>query len=329
MWVLCSVLGAGCGLQARPRAPVVAAEVYALRTEVREGALVLTWRGKPAAHTTTYQVQRRERRATDDAEPPFGALLVNITWVAEDPRDAPRFEVIGTVPAVPGGYYEIADDNLTANRRYTYRVHTLPNRGRDDATYRGPEIGASWDTPPPPPESVTVIPVDGGVRLEWQAVPGATGYRVYRKLSEDTSTRAHFSVVEMTKFTDLGPGAQEARYIVRSVRERAAGSPRELEGKSSPVATLEDIAVLAPPPTELRAVQGDGGVSLSWRRPESTTPLRFRVYRQTGDEWTALSELIASTAYDDAEAPAGVRYRVVSVDALGREGPPSETVRPR
>lgn len=324
--VIVSLGLAGCGLQARPQPPVVDAAVYGMRVEVVDGKAQVIWRGRPERRYTRFQVQRRDHVIPEGGDPLYGSLLPNLNLVIETEVEPARFHVVGDLPVVRNNpLYAFTDQGLEDGRRYTYRVRPMPVRDRKEQPYRGREVALSWDDPPPPPDDVVLEPVRGGIQLHWKAVPGATGYRVYRVDAADQPSRAHLSLLEVPGFTDLGPGARNVAYVVRSVRLRPGAQPVELEGASSKPARLEAVSELAPPPEGLQMVRGDGEISLSWRQPEGSSDLRFRVYRNEGGRWVRLTEKpLESTSFTDSAPGGASAYRVVSVDAAGREGPPSE-----
>jgi len=125
-------------------------------------------------------------------------------------------------------------------------------------------IQAPYVATPAAPSAVSAVGASGQVAVTWPAVPGATGYRVYRDGLQVAST---MSPAFLDTGLDNGVGY---RYIV--VATNIAGwSPLSAAVAGTPTAVAPST------PVGLVAAPGDATVALAWTATPSTTG--YRVYR--------------------------------------------------
>jgi alpha-tubulin suppressor-like RCC1 family protein/fibronectin type 3 domain-containing protein len=130
-------------------------------------------------------------------------------------------------------------------------------------------------TPPAAPAALTAVPGNARVSLAWDAVPGATGYKVQRSTISG-SGYADFAgnTVSTTALVDTGLlNGTPYFYVVVALNGDIPGAP-SIEASATPT---------APPPTVsgLSAVPGNAQVRLSWT--ESPGATGYRVQRSTVD----------------------------------------------
>ena len=63
-----------------------------------------------------------------------------------------------------------------------------------------------------PVSNLKAVSASGGVNLSWDAVPGATGYLIYRQVGSDASTRKLIRVVTGTSYTDVNASTTTMNY---------------------------------------------------------------------------------------------------------------------
>ena len=176
-----------------------------LAVEGREGAVRITFTATPASGDEIVDGYDVLRRAEKSGERTF-------------------FERIGSLPA--GGkrahLATFVDDHVVAGFTYHYRVRPR-FRGEPPAPtlhYAGPEEVFTWLDPPAPPGTVTATPLHLAARLAWDAVAGATGYRVYAVDSAGNASAepASRGTVEHETWTPVAlQDGVTMRYVVRSV----------------------------------------------------------------------------------------------------------------
>jgi len=125
-------------------------------------------------------------------------------------------------------------------------------------------IQAPYVAPPAAPSGMTAVGATAQVRLDWPAVDGATGYRIYR---DGLQLATSVSTSYLDTGLDNGVG-----YSYAIVATNVAGwSPLSAAVTGTPT-------VVAPSsPQGLVAAPGDGTVSLAWGATAGTTD--YRVYR--------------------------------------------------
>lgn len=157
--------------------------------------------------------------------------------------------------------------------------------------------------------------VTGPIELSWSAIPGATGYNVYRRAGSgafDFDSQLNGATPHPgTSFTDPGAGLTGGtayRYVIRAV----AGSPA-LESASSNELSTTAIARPAAPAGSVTALAvADGVVNVSWSAVAGVAG--YNVYRRTSagsyDFGVPLNGAtpFSGTAYADATAVDGTTY---------------------
>jgi len=214
------------------------------------------------------------------------------------------------------------DTGLTDGTSYTYRVTAVDIYGQQSQ----PSPTASA-TPLAVPGAPTGVSATGGnqlVTLQWQAVSGATAYRVYRQNADGTWPTAALATLtspSTTSYTDSGL-TNGTSYTYRVTAVNTSG-----ESPPSGTATATPLPPVPPPPAGLTATAGNAQVSLSW--PAVTAAASYRVYRRNPDgTWptSALATVAApATAYTDTTTAnyTSYAYRVTAVDAYNQESLPS------
>ncbi len=190
-------------------------------------------------------------------------------------------------------------------------------------------LAACPEDPPPAgpagptaPANLVVEINDSRAILTWDAVDGATEYRIYRAGPDGTLTRiAEGVTVTETTFidTDLTNGT-EYRYVVRAVNS---------DGESG---DSEEIMLTSPAlwgPVNLAVEINDSRAILTWDAVDGAE--EYRVYRASPDEIftrIASNTTITETTFTDTGLVNGTeyRYRVRAVDSADGESSDSAEV---
>jgi hypothetical protein len=206
---------AACGLKGgapsvRPPAPV-----GALVVEGRDGAVRVRWESNPLARiggsrVASFDVLRRE----------------------EDPSERNFFVKVGSVPAGDGAAttHLFVDPAPPADAQLVYRVRARASSEppTDQEAYSGPQEAIHWVPPLPPPRGVQAVPLHLSVRLSWNPVDGANGYRVYTLDSAGVASAepVNRGTLDRTNFVVFGlVDGKPVRLAVRSVRIEAVSPP--------------------------------------------------------------------------------------------------------
>ena len=206
---------------------------------------------------------------------------------------------------------------LTNGTTYFYKVSAVNANGESPLSAEAsatPQVAA-----PAAPTGLAATPGNGQVSLAWNAVSGATSYKIYRGTASGAETLFQ-SGITATNFLNTGL-TNGTTYFYKVTAVNAGGeSPQSSEASATP-------QVAAPAaPTGLAAVAGDGQVSLSWNAVSGATS--YKVYRGTasGAE-TLLQSGLATTSFLNTGLTNGTTYfyKVTAVNA-GGESPLSAEV---
>ncbi|MES2569496.1 MAG: hypothetical protein V4710_05520, partial [Verrucomicrobiota bacterium] len=164
----------------------------------------------------------------------------------------------------------------------------------------------------------------GSVKLTWQAVEGASTYRIYRKNSEAAAYTAPLSDFSGNEFTDSPAEDGAYWYTVASIRD-ANGEVSESPFSPSVTATADRVPPL--PPTNLALSLQGLGLHASWTAPQETG-LVYSLYRSNGpsDKTAVATHLGVTSGIDPTPDSAKPYYYVTSFDAAGNESAPSASV---
>ena len=162
-------------------------------------------------------------------------------------------------------------------------------------------------TGPSSPANLDVEISDGQAELTWDAVAGATEYRIYSVGSDGTLTRiAEAVTITETTFTVTGlDNGTTYRYVVRAVNSAGIESGDSSEISATPALTIPPV------PKNLTANPADAQVTLSWAASNSAD--EYRVYRASTPDGTlvriAEGTTITETSYIDTGLTNGTEYR--------------------
>lgn len=157
------------------------------------------------------------------------------------------------------------------------------------------------------PELTKVEQISNGVRIYWNSVSGADGYRVYRK-TEGTSWK-FLGTISSTCYVDTDSLTEASlyHYTVRAYSGKTL-SAYNTDGLS--------IQILAKPSLTGAENQTDG-ILVSWLPVAGAA--EYRVYRKTaGASWSVMG-VCTDTCYLDQTAEDGVTY-IYTVRALSDQG---------
>ena len=154
------------------------------------------------------------------------------------------------------------------------------------------------------PEVSSVTNVVGGVKITWEAVPGAEKYRLFRK-TYNVSTKkwskwANLADTTSVQYTDkTAVTGTKYKYTVRCISADGKTYTSSFDSAGKNI-----TYVAAPTISSLKNV--NGGVKVVW--PKTKGASKYRVFRKTGSgKWTKLTDT-TSTTYTDKKASNGKTY---------------------
>ncbi len=196
------------------------------------------------------------------------------------------------------------DFTVAAGTTYSYRVSALNTGGTSN--YSAPLDAL---TLPDTPSNLTLTPISATqVDVSWNAVTGATSYRVDRSL--DGSIWSTVGTTPATTLTDLtaAPGTQ---YLYRVTALNASGP--------STASSPSTILTLPAAPTTFSAnPTGPTTVTLIWTPTTGADSYQLERSIAGTNTWTLITTL-TTTSYSDDPLTSGVTYayRVRAVNAAG------------
>ena len=152
---------------------------------------------------------------------------------------------------------------------------------------------------------------EDGITVRWAAVPGAAGYRVYRKYGD--TKWAVIGDAATTSFTDAEAiGGTTYTYTVRCLDEDG----KTCSGFDAQGVSAVRKSVAAPKLSSVEAVED--GLRLRWEAVQGAA--EYCVYRKTEEDgnWTVLVR-VPGTSCTDKTAAFGMRYSY-TVCCLGSDG---------
>ena len=150
------------------------------------------------------------------------------------------------------------------------------------------------------PKLVSVTNVSTGVSVKWNAVAGATSYRIYRRGAGATYWY-YLGEVKGTVFTDTGISSASGKYYRYTVRA--------VSGYYSGFDTTGLYLMRISDPVLISARSSTAGITVKWAKVAGAQG--YQVYRKTGTSTWALVSTVKSgttTQYVDASAKKGVTY---------------------
>ena len=243
---------------------------------------------------------------------------VQLTWTAVADADGYRvyrgsaaggpFSQVGTTQAAVLTY---TDTGLSPNTTYYYKVAAYNTTG--ESAQAGPASATTLADPPVAPTQLAAQALSASsIRLSWNAVTGATGYRVYRSATS-AGTYTQVGTAQGTGFTDTGL-SPNTTYYYKVAAYNTAGESAQAGPASA--TTLADPPVA---PTQLAAqALSASSIRLSWNAVAGATG--YRVYRSaTADGVYTEIGTTMGTSYTDVGLKANTVYfyRVAAYNAAG------------
>ena len=197
------------------------------------------------------------------------------------------------------------DSGVSPNRTETYTIRCIDKNGNTVSGFYSK--GWSKKYTPVAPTISKLDNTSGGIKLSWNKVTGAYGYRLYRKTS---SGWKRIKDTTATIYTDsaVKSGRTETytiRCIDRNGKTVSGFYSKGWSRKYTPVA-----------PTISKLDNTSGGIKLSWNKV--TGAYGYRLYRKTSSGWKRIKDTTA-TIYTDSAVKSG-RTETYTIRCIDRNG---------
>lgn len=170
-------------------------------------------------------------------------------------------------------------------------------------------VFAAITRPAAPEITVSHIAATGQIRLSWEPIPGAKGYRIYRA-EEGSGDYSHIHTTKLPGFTDeTAENGRSYTYYVRTV-----SSFRFPSGPSTEVLCAR---VLPQPEIRLTGVEKTGRTRIRWESIAGAD--HYRLYRSEDGSLWELLETTKAAGFTDNNGDTGKEYfyrlQAVAADA--------------
>lgn len=237
-----------------------------LRVQVGDGQALLAWRRSPELDVAGYHVERSS--GVNDAYERLNGQVV------------------------PGRQSRWLDTTALGATRYFYRVLAVDSAGNVSRPTSAVMAVVADETPPEPPESVTVEVNDRRLTIRWAASPSpdVQGYYVFRGPAEDRLVRLNDEPMPGTQRVDSGyaqggltPGNH---YVVHVV----AADYGENESEPAVARSVIPDDVAPDPPSSMRVTNRYGRhAEILWSASRSRDIAFYELTRRTGGRDTVIA----------------------------------------
>ena len=190
-------------------------------------------------------------------------------------------------------------------------VGTLASNANDITAWEATQKGNA--TPPSAPTGVTAVPGTGKIMVSWNAVAGATSYKVYASMTP--SANALVGSTSGTSIVDMAPN-NDNYYIV--VAENANGS-------SAPSEKIFVTYSFLPAPTGVKASTAGSKVTINWA--DVLAADSYNVYWSSSPGVTTSSTLLGNVSATSASFTlkgSANYFMIAAVDIYGIGAPSAE-----
>ena len=213
-----------------------------------------------------------------------------------------------------GTAYTDKSDRLENGVSYLYMIRAISADGTRSASSAAVEFTYENDRPAAPVVKLGNSATSGKPMLTWNAVEGATSYRIYRSTSKG-SGYSLLGTVTATSYTNTGAKAGTTYYYRVKACNDAGLSPYSniVSGQSKAVTPK-----LSAPVVKIGHSASSGKPMLTWNAVSGATS--YKVYRATSQNGTySLLGTVTATSYTNTGAKAGTTYwyKVKAVNSAG------------
>jgi hypothetical protein len=236
-----------------------------------------------------------------------GATSYNLYW-----STSPAVSKVSYTSKISNVISPFTDTGKSNGTKYYYVVTAVNSCGEGDESS---QVAALPIQIPSAPAGVNATAGDGQVTINWNSVPGATSYNLYRSTSPGVSKVSYTEKISAVSspFTDTGKTNGTTYYYVVT----AVNSYGDESNESGQVLATPSYPPSAP--TGVNATAGNGQVTISWNSVSGATS--YNLYWSTSTGVSKLSSKISNVTspFIDTGKTNGTTYYYV-VTALNSYG---------
>ena len=198
------------------------------------------------------------------------------------------------------------DSAVSANQTKTYTIRCIDKKGKTVSGFYSK--GWSKKYTPVAPTISKLENTSSGIKLNWNKITGAYGYRLYYKPASGGWKR--FKDTTATSFTDSGvvPNKTET-YTIRCLDKNG----NTISGFNSNGWSIKYVPVA---PTISKLENTSSGIKLSWNKV--TGVYGYRIYQKTSNGWKRIKDTTATSFTDSAVSANQTKtYTIRCIDKNG------------
>lgn len=179
---------------------------------------------------------------------------------------------------------------LKSGKRYQYAVRAVTKNGSSAAC----RVADMWYYATP---STTVSSVEGGIKVKWNKISGATSYKIYRRYK----TSEGWKLIKTTNadtFTYIDKNSATVKTIYYTVRAYGSNGSSSFASK-----TINYVKT----PSMKTITNTGSAIKVTWTAVKGVSG--YTVYRKAGSatSWTNMGK-VKGTSYTDTKVKAGTTY---------------------
>ena len=198
------------------------------------------------------------------------------------------------------------DSGVVPNKTETYTIRCIDKNGKTVSGFNS--NGWSKKYTPVAPTISKLENTSGGIKISWNKIAGAYGYRLYYKPA--SGGWKHFKDTTATSFTDSGvvPNKTET-YTIRCIDKNG----KTVSGFNSKGWSKKYTATT---PKITKLTNTSKGVSVTWNKIAGV--YGYRLYQKTSNGWKRIKDTTA-TSYTDSAVSAN-RTKTYTIRCIDKKG---------
>lgn len=226
------------------------------------------------------------------------------------------------IPAIAGTIQSMAITGLNRGTTYYFALKSSDEAGNISGLSN--VVSVTTLTTLAPPTELIATAANQVIRLDWQAVPGATAYTVKRSAASGGPYTTIQTGVPTTSAIDAGV-VNGTRYVY--VVSATNGSGQQSGNSAEAEATPQSMPPSAPMRFMFTSRGGNAQVRLSWSAPLGAVSYTVRRSTHAGGPYDFIKPGITATSYTDTGLTNGTTYYYVvsAVNAAGEGRSSAET----